>query len=354
MNTRLLNALRGENTGRPPVWLMRQAGRYLPEYQVLRKKHSLWQLFHEPELACQVTHQPLEILGVDAAILFSDILVIAEAFGLKLHFPEGRGPLIEPCVTSQSDLEIGDVAETLSYVTKTITLLKPTLKVPLIGFCGGPFTVASYMIGDMEKTKAWIARDPDSFHALLAKITQASIAYLQMQERAGVDAIQIFDSWAGTLPHAQFLDFSCKYLKEIIAALTVPTIVFCRGSSLLAKDLIQLGSAGISFDWQRPLQEIRKDVPAHISVQGNLDPEILKMSPDIVERETRALLDSMRGDPGFIANLGHGVLPGTPVENVKLFVSTITTWQAEASNKGLPSDCPPTQTQTACLDRRAD
>ncbi len=324
MNTLLLKALKGENTERPPVWLMRQAGRYLPEYQALRKKHTLWQLFHEPDLAFQVTHQPLDILGVDAAILFSDILVIAEAFGLKLQFPEGRGPLIEPCVTSSDNLTLGSVEETLSYVTKTITLLKPTLNVPLIGFCGGPFTVASYMIGDMKKTHAWMARDPESFHALLAKITQASILYLKMQEQAGVDAIQIFDSWAGTLPHEQFLDFSVKYLQEMIAALSVPVIVFCRGSSHLASDLVQLKPAAISFDWQRPLHEIRKEVPFSIAVQGNLDPEILKMSPEIVEKETLALLDSMRGDKGFIANLGHGVLPGTPVENVKLFVSTIT------------------------------
>ncbi len=323
MNTLLLKALKGENEERPPVWLMRQAGRYLPEYQALRKKHTLWQLFHEPELACQVTHQPLDILGVDAAILFSDILVIAEAFGLKLHFPEGRGPLVEPCVTSLEDLEFRGVEETLSYVTKTITLLKPTLNVPLIGFCGGPFTVATYLIGDMKKTHAWMARDPESFHALLAKITQASIAYLRMQECAGVDAVQIFDSWAGTLPHGQFLDFSVKYLKEMVAALSVPVIVFCRGSSHLVKDLVELGPAAISFDWQRPLHEIRKEVPAHIAVQGNLDPEILKMAPEIVERETFALLESMRGDKGFIANLGHGVFPGTPVENVKLFVSLI-------------------------------
>ena len=194
---------------------MRQAGRYLPSYQALRKKHTLWELFHSPTLAAQVTHLPFEVLPLDAAILFSDILVIAEVFGYDLTFPEGKGPvLLPPLETTQLP-----VAETLSYVFETIRLLKPTLKVPLIGFCGGPYTVASYMMGKQQLT------DPAALHLLLEKLTAASIEYLQLQIQAGVDAIQIFDSWAGLLPPPLFNEFSLKYLKQIIEKITVPVII---------------------------------------------------------------------------------------------------------------------------------
>lgn len=305
---------------------MRQAGRYLPEYRALRQKHTLWEMFHDPEIAAAVTRMPLETIGFDAAILFSDILVIAEAFGLTVHFPEKGGPYIEPAVTTADSLQLRNVEESLHYVSRTISLLKPDLRVPLIGFCGGPFTVASYLIdrgGKEGKTLSWLQNDPESFHRLLDKITTASIAYLRMQIQAGVDAIQVFDSWASLLNPAQFETFSLPYLQKIVQAIKIPVILFCRNSSLYPQQLSSLNPAGISFDWHKPMHELRTIVPANIAIQGNFDPEFLKSSPERIQAETRKLLHSMEGDPGFIVNLGHGVLPDTPVDNVRCFVDTV-------------------------------
>lgn len=331
MNTLFLNALDSRNEERPPVWLMRQAGRYMPQYRALRQKHSLWQLFHEPELAFQVSMLPIDLLGVDAAILFSDILVIAELLGLQVHFPEKGGPRIEPCIRSAEAVDalpILDVEETLGYVLKTIQLLTPALHVPLIGFCGGPLTVASYFIDSgsqhaFEYTKAWIERDPLSFHRLLDKLTTASIAYLQAQVRAGVHAIQIFDSWASILTDAQFEVFCLPYLKRMVDAVSVPVIVFCRDSSLRAQALSTLNPRCISFDWHRPMHELRRSVPAHIAIQGNIDPTFLRNPPSIISQAVRELLCQMKGERGFIVNLGHGVLPDIPFEHVQCFVDTV-------------------------------
>lgn len=300
-----LSALRCENEGRPPVWLMRQAGRSLPQYRELRKQHSLWQLFHEPELAAQVTIQPVDILGVDAAILFSDILVIAESFGLKVHFPEGKTPFTD----FSDNLIFQNVTENLSYVSKTIELLKKQLTVPLIGFCGGPFTVSRYM-----KTTE------------LQKLTDASIAYLEMQADSGVDAVQIFDSWAGNLSPEEFKRHSLPYLKQMIDALkkkNIPVILFCRGSCRYAKELASLGPTAISFDWEMPISTMRAIIGPNIAIQGNLDPEILKKPLELIEIETIQMLTSMQGDKGYIVNLGHGVLPDTPVEHIKYFIDLI-------------------------------
>lgn len=331
MNHLLLESLRCSNSSRPPVWLMRQAGRYLPEYRALRSKYSLWEMFHNPEIATEVTLLPLQILDVDAAILFSDILVIAEAFGLKLHFPEKGGPVIEPLLKGSKEVDalpLFPVDQVLHYVQETIHLLKPHLQVPLIGFCGGPFTIASYCTVDV---KNWLENDPESFHRLLQKITEASVAYLKMQIQAGVQAIQIFDSWADSLNDAQFLEFSLTYLKQIVDALkgsSIPVILFCRGSSLRAKEISALNPSCISFDWHREMSDLRKDLPSHIAMQGNIHPEfLLHSNPAEISKSVKQLLESMRGDPGFIVNLGHGVLPKTPVENVKSLVDTV---------KGLP------------------
>jgi uroporphyrinogen decarboxylase len=334
MEDRLLRALKCTNQDRPPVWLMRQAGRYLPEYRALRQRYSLWELFHEPELAAIVTRQPLDILGVDAAILFSDILVIAETLGLKVHFPEQGGPKVEPCLSLASEVDalpLLEVREALSYVSKTISLLKKNLNVPLIGFCGGPFTVASYFIEQdhrkgLRKTKEWLYKDPLSFHRLLQKITDASIEYLLMQIENGVDALQIFDSWANELAYEHFLEFSLNYLRKIINVLQkskTPVILFCRGASLFPKELSSLQPAALSFDWQRQMSDLRKIVPPNIAVQGNFDPDLLKAPPSAIIHTVKNLLRTMSGQPGFIANLGHGVLPDTPVDNVRCFVDTV-------------------------------
>ncbi len=334
-NGLLLAALEGKNTSRPPVWLMRQAGRYMPEYRKLREKHTLWQMFHEPEIAFQVTCQPIDILGVDAAILFSDILVIGEALGLNVHFPEGRGPFIDFSGDVKS-LDERNPEEALFYVKKTIELLKPELKVPLIGFSGGPFTVASYMIdkggkGELKLTRKWLAENPQSFHLLLEKITVATIAYLKMQIKAGVNAVQVFDSWAGVLSYEEFHEFCLPYLSKITEALkstNIPVILFCRGSSYFAADLAKAYPACISLDAHKPLAELRKIIPSSIAVQGNLDPYLLYSSKDKIKEKTRELLRSMQGDPGFIVNLAHGVFPDISVDHVKCLVDTVKEFNA--------------------------
>lgn len=319
--TLLLNALHCKNHDRPPVWLMRQAGRILPQYRKLREKYSLDELFQNSELAADVTMLPLELLGVDAAILFTDIMVVAKLFGFNLTFIEKKGPVIEPLLSSPQEIYQLKHEGELSVVKETISLLKPRLKVPLIGFCGGPFTVASYLI----KHEKWHQSDPKSFHLLLEKITAASIDYLNMQIKAGVDAVQIFDSWANVLSKEEFSQFSLPYLKKIVETVKgkVPLIVFCRGSSLWPELLSTLKPNAISFDWHQELHQLRKVVPHSIAVQGNIDPEILKGSFSTIESAAKTLLNSMKYEPGFIVNLGHGVLPDTPLENVQYFIDLV-------------------------------
>jgi len=330
----LLSALACKNfEDRPPIWLMRQAGRYMPAYRKLRAKHSLWHLFHTPELAAEITLLPME-LGVDAAIIFSDILVVAEMLGKKIVFPEKGAPYVDPPLQTPEEvaaLSCHWAREALHYVEKTITLLLPSLQQPLIGFCGGPLTLASYMIerggkGDLARTKAWIERDPASFHALLAKLTAASIDYLKMQITAGVEVVQIFDSWAGLLSPAYFREFSCRYLQEIVNAMRharTPVILFCRGSSIYREPLIEIAPDGISFDSAKSLRALRDATPRTICVQGNISPEVLAGPSSVLSQEVKKLLADMKGEPGFIANLGHGVLPHTPPENVRLFIDLV-------------------------------
>jgi uroporphyrinogen decarboxylase len=335
MNNLLLKALRCENVPRPPVWLMRQAGRYMPQYRALRSQHSLWQMFHHPEIAADVTRMPVEHLGVDAAILFSDILVIAEALGLSVSFPDKGGPRVEPAIHTAEQvaaLPYIPVEESLGYVYQTIALIKKSIDVPLIGFSGGPFTVASYFIDSssanaFERTKSWIKEDPPSFHELLSKITHATIAHLKAQVRAGADVLQVFDSWANVLNDEEFALFCIPYLKQIVNAFkesSIPVILFCRSSSLRADTLAAVQPTAISFDWHLTMPELRKKVPSHIAVQGNFNPEFLKLPQEQIINGVRELLDSMQGERGFIVNLGHGVTPDIPVENVRCFVEAIT------------------------------
>ncbi|MBI3237093.1 MAG: uroporphyrinogen decarboxylase [Chlamydiales bacterium] len=334
MNRALLEALECNRVGSPPVWIMRQAGRYMPEYQELRKKYSLLQLFHEPELAAQVTLLPIDLLGVDAAIIFSDILVLAEALGLSVLFPDQGGPRIEPPITMRSQIEnlpLLPVEESLFYVFQTIALVKKQIQVPLIGFCGGPFTLASYFIDStsreaFSKTKRWMREDPESFHRLLQKITDVTILYLKKQIEAGVDALQIFDSWLNQLDKTQRHLFAYPYLQQILDALkssSVPTILFCRHSSLFPEELATLNPSCISFDWLHPMQHLRSCVSPLIAVQGNLDPAILKLPPSEITSHVQDLLRSMQGEKGYIVNLGHGITPDIPFDHVRHFVDLI-------------------------------
>lgn len=317
MNDLLLRALKCEEVERPPVWFMRQAGRFLPEYRKLRETYSLPHLFHTPELAAVVTRQPIERLGVDAAILFSDILMLPEVFGYTVDFPKQGGIHLE---APQKDVRYS-VPDTLHYVRKTIEILKPTLSVPLIGFCGGPFTVAKYL---KQLNSEW-----------LEKITEASVEYLLMQIEAGVDVIQIFDSWSGLGEEHEFYTLALPYLKKLVDALRptkIPVILFSRGACRFVNDLAALTPTVISFGWEEKITSLRKAVPSHIAVQGNLDPEIFQGPRAHLECQVTELLASMKGERGFIFNLGHGVLPQTPVENAQAVVRLV---QGVAKDKAL-------------------
>lgn len=331
MNNLFLNALAGKNkSGTVPVWLMRQAGRYLVEYQALRKRYDFMELIHSSDLIVSITKLPVDLFDFDAAIVFSDILLIAELLGATLWFEEGSGPHIEPVLSTPRDiLRLQNRDLDFPFLTRAIKTLKNELTVPLIGFAGAPFTVASYMIEGrssqkLRKTKKWLLEDPDSFYTLLDVLCEYTIAYLKEQIKAGVDAVQIFDTWAEKLAWGQFQQASAKYIKRIVDAITeVPVIVFCRGSSALAADLAALKPAAISFDWQSDLSKMRAVVGPDIALQGNLDPEILLTNPQTVRREVTALRQRMKNDPGYIFNLGHGILPETPRENVEALVACL-------------------------------
>ena len=332
MNDRLLQALKGSNRSRPPIWIMRQAGRYLPEYRSIRAKHSFIDMCHQPELIAEITQLPLKILGLDAAILFSDILVIVEGLGLGFHVEEGVGPIIDRKIQTVKDVEgLADhnVEDRLGYVAQGIKFLKSQLDVPLIGFCGGPFTVASYLVEDtrdFKKTKQWMLRDPKGFHQLLEKICQRSIEYLNMQIDAGVDAIQIFDTWAGVLGHVQFREFSLRYLEKMVSGVKkrgIPVILFCRGSSVFAKQFEEIEPAGLSLDWNCDLLQMRKWISPKIALQGNLDPFVLYAGKEVIVREVNRLVQGMAGDMSYIFNLGHGIFPDVSVDNVKFLVECV-------------------------------
>jgi uroporphyrinogen decarboxylase len=333
MNDLFLQALQCRNTSGPPVWLMRQAGRHLASYRALRQRYSFLEMCHNPDLITEVTLLPIKAYEMDAAVLFSDILVVAEAMGVGLRFEDNLGPLIERPIMTRQEIEAlppPDLSK-LQFVAQGIRQLKSQLQVPLIGFCGAPFTVASYMIEgktsrNFKKTKSWMLRDPEGFHALLKKIADWSIAYLKLQIEAGVDAIQIFDSWANALAHHSFREFSLVYLKyllEGIHATGIPTLLFCRGSSVFAPQLAELKPAGIGLDWNCQMMQMRRLIPHSIALQGNLDPDILYAPLPRLESEVQRLLEEMEGDRGFIFNLGHGIAPDVSEEAVKTLVDCV-------------------------------
>jgi len=322
-----LNALHCRNKGRPPVWIMRQAGRYLPEYRELRSNYSFHEMTHRPELAAEVTLMPIQRYEFDAAIIFSDILVIPEALGFPFEFVDGVGPILGEPVTPQDVPHLKE-QNSLQFVAEAIKLVKSKLSVPLLGFCGAPFTIASYMIEggssrDLKKTKQWLFQDPKSFHELLEILTESIIRHLKLQVEAGVDAVQLFESWAIHLGLSQLREFSFPYLQRIFREVDVPTLVFGRGTAAYVDELAELGPNGISVDWSCDISQIRKKIPQNVALQGNLDPHILYASPDTIRQECRKILASMENDPGFIFNLGHGILPDIPTESVKTLVETI-------------------------------
>jgi uroporphyrinogen decarboxylase len=339
MPFRFLEACRRRPVDRTPVWLMRQAGRYLPEYRAVRAKISFLELCKNPDLAAEVTVQPVDILGVDAAILFSDILVVPEAMGMPLVL-EDEGPRFPAPLRTQADIDnlrIPDAGRDLGYVMEAIrrSLHRIDGRVPLIGFCGGPWTLAAYMIEgrtsrSFEKAKAMIFADEKLAHLLLGKISEALIGYLNAQLAAGAHAVQIFDSWAGALGPEDYARFGAPYVARVIGGLhrnprePQPVIVFGVETGELLGQLAATGADVVGVDWRVPLDEARGRVGPAVALQGNLDPATLFLPLAQQEKRVARVLElADQAGPGHIFNLGHGVLVGTPVDNVKALVRQV-------------------------------
>lgn len=332
-NDLLLRAAKGEQVERVPVWTMRQAGRILAEYREVRAKAgSFIALATTPELAAEVTIQPVDILGVDAAIIFSDILVVPEAMGLPYEMLEARGPVFPKTVQSKKDIEavkISDAETDLGYVLQAIDIVKKELagRVPLIGFAGAPFTIFCYMVeGKGSKTfsiaKKMLYSEPKLAHQLLDKITESTIDYLKAQVRHGADLLQIFDSWAGILSPEQYREFSLPYISRICDAIEeTPVTVFAKGAFFVRKEMNKLSCQVVGLDWNMDIKESRKLLPSK-TLQGNLDPCVLYGSFKNIEKNTKKMLKAF-GTQKYIANLGHGVYPDTDPEKVKCFIETV-------------------------------
>jgi uroporphyrinogen decarboxylase len=350
-NSRFLRALRREPVDRTPVWLMRQAGRYLPEYRATRKAAgSFLAMAKNPEIACEVTLQPLRRYDLDAAILFSDILTIPDAMGLGLYFVEGEGPKFERTVRTPADaakLAVPDMETELRYVMDAVRTIRRELdaKVPLIGFSGSPWTLACYMVEgggskDFARIKALALNDPDTLHRLLSVNADAVSAYLSAQRAAGAQALQVFDTWGGVLSPAMYREFSLPYLQRIAAALgrdaageRVPLILFGKGNGAYLAELSESGADGLGVDWLTSLEDAAARCRGKVALQGNLDPATLYGSPDAIRREVRAALDSYRAGnggsrEGHVFNLGHGMSPDMDPEHVAVLVDEVHAYSA--------------------------
>jgi uroporphyrinogen decarboxylase len=333
-NDLLLRTLRGENTERPPVWMMRQAGRYLPDYMKLKEKYSFFERCQNPELATEITIQPVEQVGVDAAIIFSDILVVPQAMGMEVQMVEGKGPFLPDPIKAIADLDkliVPDVNEKLGYVFDALSLTKKTLdgRVPLIGFAGSPWTLLCYMVqGKGSKTfdeaKAFCYTQPETAHRLLQLITNTTIAYLKGQVKAGADVVQIFDSWGGLLGPDDFEVLSLQYMRQIVTALKdeVLTIIFAKGAWQSLDKMAATGAHGLGIDWAIRPSTARDLAGPNVTLQGNYDPAKLLSPIPVIKKEVTAMLDAFIGYP-HIANLGHGILPDVPVDHARAFVDAV-------------------------------
>jgi uroporphyrinogen decarboxylase len=332
---RFLNACHCRPNGRPPVWLMRQAGRALPEYRRLRESHGFLELVQTPELAAEVTMQPVRRFGFDAAILFSDILIAAEGLGQGYRFRDSGGIQMEFAIRSAADvarLESGRVAERLQYVPRAIRLLRAECGAgtALIGFAGSPWTLANFMIEGGSSTgftraAALMQSDPKLFAVLMEKITAAVVEVLRLQIDAGVDAVQIFDTLGGLLAGGDFAGGSCRWMKQVVGALgdRAPAVVFAKGAHGHVTALLGTGARVLGVDASVPLAKFRSTLPSNVGVQGNLDPALLLGAPEAVAAETGRILSEMRGSRGHIFNLGHGVPPGAKLECIERLVATV-------------------------------
>ena len=337
-NDLLIKAALGQNVERTPVWLMRQAGRILPEYRAIRNSLSGFkELVETPHLAAEVTIQPVDILNVDAAIIFSDILVVPDAMGLSYQMIEKKGPFFEKTVQSIEDvnrLNVPDVEDNLHYVMEAIRITKRELngRVPLIGFAGAPWTIFSYMIeGQGSKTfskaKKMLYTNPDLAHALLQKITLTTIDYLKAQIKAGADLVQLFDSWSGILTHQQYIEFGIKYVDQICNAINdVPVTVFSKGAYFARKELGELNCNTIGLDWNMDIEQSRILIGPNKTLQGNLDPCVLYSNFENIEKQTNKMLCKF-GKNRHIANLGHGVYPDISPDKVICFVEAVKSYK---------------------------
>ncbi|WP_460171504.1 uroporphyrinogen decarboxylase [Thermus sp. FJN-A] len=333
VNDLILRAARGEPTPRPPVWFMRQAGRYQKEYQEIRRRYTLPEIVENPEICAQVTLLPVRQLGVDAAILFADITTPLYGMGVELSLVEGKGPVIHHPVRDERSvaaLRPLEPEEAVPFVLKTIRLLKEELPVPLIGFAGAPFTLASYLIEGgpsrhFLEVKAFMYREEALWHRLLEKLTEAMARYLKAQVEAGADLLQVFDSWVGALSPADYRRYVKPHMARLFQALRplgVPVIHFGVGTMGLLPDMREAGGDVLGLDHHTPLpwaREVLGDTP----VQGNLDPAVLFAPKEVLRREVQRILEENAGRPGHIFNLGHGILPKTPVENVRYVVELV-------------------------------
>ncbi|WP_169977845.1 uroporphyrinogen decarboxylase [Tautonia rosea] len=332
---RFLKACRREPTDVTPIWLMRQAGRYMADYRELRSRVSFLELCKTPDLATEVTVTAAERLGVDAAILFADILLILEPIGLNLEFAKGEGPVIHNPITESSDvdrLQPMTSAEPLGYVMQAVSQIRAALppSVPLIGFAGAPFTLACYAIEGggsrhYDRAKAFMYRDPGAWDALMRQLTDATALYLTAQAEAGAQVLQLFDSWVGNLSPFDYKRFVQPHMKRLFDALPpdVPTIHFGTGTATLLEAQRDAGGSVIGLDWRVELDEAWNRLGPGVAVQGNLDPVVLLAPIDEIRRQALRILDQAAGRPGHIFNLGHGILPSTPVDHVRALVEIV-------------------------------
>lgn len=335
-NDLFLRACKKQTVERTPIWIMRQAGRYLPEYRAIRERADFITMCKTPELAAEVTIQPVDIIGVDAAIIFSDILVIPEAMGMNLEMIESKGPkLYEPIrnLDQINNLKVIDPYKDLKYVLDAVALTKKELnnRVPLIGFAGSPWTLMTYMVEgggskNFSEIKKFIYNQPEAAHLLLEKISDAVAEYLSAKIEVGANAIQIFDTWGGLLSQSEFKEFSLQYIEKVISKIKrkeEPIIVFAKGVHHSLDDLANSGANVISLDWTMNLGEVRNKIGSKVALQGNLDPTVLYANKEKIKEEAVKVLSSFGKGSGHIFNLGHGILPDVDPENAKYLVEVI-------------------------------
>ena len=340
-NDRFLKALLREPVDRTPIWMMRQAGRYLPEYRASRKDAgSFMDLCMNPEFACEVTMQPLERYPLDAAILFSDILTIPDAMDLGLYFETGEGPKFKKVVRTEADVDalpIVKTSERLSYVTDAVSTIRRELngRVPLIGFSGSPWTLATYMVEggsskDFRHVKAMMYNQPEVMHQMLEKLSLSVIDYLNAQIKAGAQAVQIFDTWGGVLSHNAYQEFSLAYMQKIVNGLIrehegrkVPVILFTKGAGQWLESMANTGCDALGIDWTTDIGAARARVGGKVALQGNMDPNVLYASPARIREEVRTILDSYGQGPGQVFNLGHGIHQFVDPEHAKAFIEAV-------------------------------